>query len=824
MLLQHGWRASAWMGGTAIQPHSQRLDRSSPYGRRGIAEMLALGAVYFASCWLGLTQATIASTASPVWPASGVSLAGLLLLGVSRWPGVFVGAGVSILWFGAGLSASALAMGVGNTLEAVLGALLLRRLGFSPTLSRTQDVLALTAAAATCTLASAGLGALSLGLAGKVAWSDFALTAWVWWLGNAMGALVVVPVLLLLSRPRLVPRWREALLLAGLTLGVVLWTFSGGERGSPLAHAQVFLLFPLCVWAALSFGPHGAALSTLVIAVASIWGTAGGHGPFFSRDAERTVDLLELQLFLAIIAFTGLVLAAARAERKVARAQLELLATAVRSVREGVLICEVRPGEEPRLVYANESFRAMVGCSQEELEGRPLGALWKGCTEPEEQQRLEAALRESGLFRGEVVLAHQDGSRVSSEMQLSPVRDVDGQVSYLVATHRDVTAQKQLQAKLVSAERIAAVGTLAAGVGHEINNPLAYLMLSLEGVSQSLARGPEGLAEARASLDSAREGAERIRVIVRDLKVFSRQQGEERAMLDVNEVVVPALRMAAHAVRPRARLVEDFGQPPKVLGSEARLGQVMLNLLVNALQAIPEGSPEHHEVRVRTGRDDMGRALVEVSDTGCGMAPPVLARIFDPFFTTKSWGEGTGLGLAICQQIIQAHGGELRVSSEEGKGSSFTVLLPSAESRPAKTPVPRAVTPAPVLPPRRRILIIDDEPRLAQSMRMLIEPTHDVFVTTRGAEALAWVNEGQRFDLVLCDLQMPGTTGMDVYAHLSAHVPELAERLVFISGGAYTQATRDFVRSVRNRILEKPVRPDELLATIDEALATTPAA
>jgi CheY-like chemotaxis protein len=126
--------------------------------------------------------------------------------------------------------------------------------------------------------------------------------------------------------------------------------------------------------------------------------------------------------------------------------------------------------------------------------------------------------------------------------------------------------------------------------------------------------------------------------------------------------------------------------------------------------------------------------------------------------------------------------------------------------------------------PRRRILIIDDEPRLAQSMRMLIEPSHDVFVTTRGAEALAWVNEGQRFDLVLCDLQMPGTTGMDVYSHLRAHAPELAERLVFISGGAYTQATRDFVRSVRNRILEKPVRPDELLATIDEALATTVAA
>ncbi|OJT17049.1 hypothetical protein BO221_47415 [Archangium sp. Cb G35] len=791
---------------------------------RGITEMLALGGVYLAACWLGLTQATIANAASPVWPATGVSLAGLLLLGVSRWPAIFVGALVSILGFGSGAPlAATLAMAVGNTLEAVLGVLLLRRLGFSPSLSRTQDVLAFTATVVSCPLASALVGALSLGLTGGVPWEGFFLTAWVWWLGNVMGALVVAPVLLLLSRLRPEPRRREALVLAGLTLVVALWSFSGDHRGTPLAYAQVFLLFPLGVWAALRFGSQGAALSTLFIAAASIWGTLLGHGAF-SRADGRKVDLLELQLFLAIIAFTGLLLAASRAERKSARAQLELLATAVRSVQEGVLICELRPGEELQLVYANESFRAMVGCSHQELAGRAPRELCGTGVEPEVQQRLEEALRMRDFFRGEVVLAHKDGSRVYSEVQLSPVRNVDGQVLYFVATYRDMTTQKQLQAKLVSAERIAAVGTLAAGVGHEINNPLAYLMLNLEGVGQSLARGPEGFDEARASLESAREGAERIRVIVRDLKVFSRQQGEERAMLDVNEVVVPALRMAAHAVRPRARLVEDFGQPPKVLGSEARLGQVMLNLLVNALQAIPEGNPDHHEVRVRTGRDDTGRALVEVSDTGCGMPQPVLARIFDPFFTTKPWGEGTGLGLAICQQIVQAHGGELRVSSEEGKGSRFTVLLPSAESRPAKTPLPAAPTPVSALPPRRRILIIDDEPRLAQSMRMLIEPSHDVFVTTRGAEALAWVNEGQRFDLVLCDLQMPGTTGMDVYSHLRAHVPELAERLVFISGGAYTQATRDFVRSVRNRILEKPVRPDELLATIDEALATTSAA
>jgi PAS domain S-box-containing protein len=784
--------------------------------------MLALGIVYFVVAWWGLTKATIAGAASPLWPATGVSLAGLYLLGVSRWPGVFMATALANLLFSSVSPAATVLMGVGNTLEAVLGVLLLRRLGFSPVMARIQDVLVLTAVAVICTLASVFTGVVGLVVSEKVSWSSgVGTTAWVWWLGNAMGALVVGSASLVLARPRLEPRWREALALAALLVAVSLWSFHG-DAVEPLAYAQVFLLFPLGVWAAMRFGAQGAVLSTLLIAGISIWGTASGHGPFFAKEDGPTVDLLELQLFLAVIAFTGLLLAAASTERDMATSRLQLLATAVRSVRDGVLISEVRPGEGPRMVFANESFRDMVGWGQEELVGRSPKELCGEEMEAETRQRLQTAMREGGFFRGEVLLLHKDRSRIQSEMQLSPVRDADGRVTHFVATHRDVTAQKQLQAKLVAAERIAAVGTLAAGVGHEINNPLAYLVLNLEGLARCLARGAEGLADARAQLESAREGAERISVIVRDLKVFSRQQGEERAMLDVNSVVVPALRMAAHAVRPRARLVEEFGHPPRVMGSEARLGQVMLNLLVNALQAIPEGSPERHEVRVRTGRDDRGRALVEVSDTGCGMSPTVLARIFDPFFTTKS-SEGTGLGLAICQQIVQAHGGELRVRSEEGQGSVFTILLPAAEGAPAERSESEDSAAEAEATPRRRILIIDDEVRLAQSMRMLIEPSHDVVVTTRGAEALAWVREGQRFDLVLCDLQMPGTTGMDVYSHLREHAPDLAERLVFISGGAYTQATRDFVRSVRNRILEKPVRPDELLATIDEALATVQA-
>ncbi len=807
--------------------------------------MLVLAGVYAATARLGLSQVTLLGM-SPVWPAAGVGLAGLVLLGVSRWPAILLGTVLSRVLFGGEFSPGMLGVGLGNVLEAVLGALLLRRLGFSASLERTQDVGLIAGVSLVCSLVSTAAGCLTFALGGSVAWAYLGRVAWVWWVGNTIGMLLVAPALLLLASWRPEPRWREALGLTVLVGAVSLLVFST-QAGS---RSIAFLLFPLCVWAALRFEPRGAALISLLVGIFSVCGTALGYGPFAvspldvhlqalmagARD-PKTDGLVELQLFLSILSLTSLLVAAARAERSRATARLELLATAVRSVREGVVISEALPGQPLRMVFANAFFCELVGWRLERLVGRAPKELIESVPGGERCRLLEEALRKGEPFQGEVVLVRQDGTRVSSEMQLSPVKDGEGRVTHYVATHRDITAQKQLQATLVATERITAVGLLAAGVGHEINNPLAYLTLCLDEARQALGRGPAGLDEARARIVCAREGAERIRVLARDLKVFSRDGGEERAMLDLNAVVVPALRMAAHEVRPRARLVEEFGRPPKVLGSEARLGQVMLNLVVNALQAIPDGDPARNEVRVRTGRDDVGRAFVEVSDTGCGMSPAVLGRIFEPFFTTKEANDGTGLGLSICQQIVQAHGGELRVRSEEGRGSTFTVLLPPApvqedttpralEALRASAPTPAPVAPAPTrsqwapaASSRGRILIIDDEPRLGQSMRMLLEPSHDVVVTTRGSEALGWVAQGQHFDLVLCDLQMPEMTGMDVYARLRERAPELARRLIFISGGAYTQATNDFVRTVSNRILEKPVRPDELLNTIAQALA-----
>jgi signal transduction histidine kinase len=191
--------------------------------------------------------------------------------------------------------------------------------------------------------------------------------------------------------------------------------------------------------------------------------------------------------------------------------------------------------------------------------------------------------------------------------------------------------------------------------------------------------------EAHQALEEALQGADRVRRIVADLKTFSRSGAGSRKRVDVHRVLDSSLTLAEGLVRQRARVVKDYGAPPAVLADETRLGQVFLNLLVNAAQAIPEGHASQHEIRLRTGVDSRGRALVSVSDTGAGIPPEVRPHIFEPFFTTKEVGEGTGLGLSICHGFVQELGGDILVRSTPGQGTTFEVLLPPA---PEYNPLP----------------------------------------------------------------------------------------------------------------------------------------
>ncbi|HZS35304.1 MAG TPA: ATP-binding protein, partial [Polyangia bacterium] len=307
------------------------------------------------------------------------------------------------------------------------------------------------------------------------------------------------------------------------------------------------------------------------------------------------------------------------------------------------------------------------------------------------------------------------------------------------------------------------------------------------------------------------EAAERVRLIVRDLKIFSRPEEEKLGAVDVRVVMESSLRMAWNEIRHRARLVKSYGDVPAVAANEARLGQVFLNLVINAAQAIEPGHADRNQLRVATRDGGAGRVIVEVADTGSGIPADVIGRIFDPFFSTKPIGVGTGLGLPICYRIVTGFGGEIGVESEPGKGSVFRVTLPIAVPA-VEEPAP-AAAPAPAPARRARVLVVDDDEMVARSLRRMIGPEHHVVVASSaraGAEACA----RERFDVILCDLMMPEMTGMDLHAELARVAPEQAARMVFMTGGAFTPDARSFLERVPNERLEKPFDVEALRAII----------
>ncbi len=446
-----------------------------------------------------------------------------------------------------------------------------------------------------------------------------------------------------------------------------------------------------------------------------------------------------------------------------------------------------------------------------------------------QQHRDEAIHVFERIRRGERIPGYEsvrvtkDGARIHVALTMSIVRDGSGKPIGIAQIARDVTKRRQLQHQLMMADRMASVGTLAAGAAHEINNPLAYVLgnidFALRETKGALGLQPTAdlsakLRDVDQALNEAKEGAERVRHVVRDLKLFSRSEEEQRGAIDLRSVAESSIRMAWNEIRHRAKLVKDYADVAPVDADPSRMGQVLLNLLVNAAQAIPEGHADRNEIRVSTRMVDH-KVIVEVRDSGGGIPPEIRDRIFDPFFTTKAVGVGTGLGLSICHGIVTSVGGEISVESEVGKGTTFRIVLPASKEKmalaPAGGPAPRTVT-------RGRVLLVDDDPLVLSTLRRTLS-SHEITSKTRAREALALIESGTRYDAIVCDVMMPEMTGADLHAAIARLDASQADRMIFVTGGAFTPAARQFLSRVKNPRIQKPFDAASLRQNVTDMVA-----
>jgi PAS domain S-box-containing protein len=450
-------------------------------------------------------------------------------------------------------------------------------------------------------------------------------------------------------------------------------------------------------------------------------------------------------------------------------------------------------------VSEGAGLRAM-GFDSGELVGRSLFELYRDNPEVMENHRR--------VLAGETFTSSADMGPVALETWFSPMRDVKGEIIGAIGVSTDITERLRLQARVAESERLASMGRLAASVGHEINNPVAFATEAVRLAREAAAAGGDPAA-LRAKLDELLEdaaaGLERVRLITRDLKVFARADEDGRAPQDLDRAIAAAAKMVATRTSPHARLEIDTAARATVIADETRLVQIFVNLILNAADALPAARADQNRIAVRT-RQEGDWAVVEVADNGPGIPPGLRARVFDPFFTTKPVGEGTGLGLFVSRNLVESFGGTISVGDAPGGGALFTLRFPAVAS-----PAPRSATPVPPAAPspdarRPRVLIIDDEPRLAALFAKTLEPEYDVRTFTSGRAGLAHLLEEGRapYDLVLCDLMMADVSGMALYQEVARQRPGLELTIVFMTGGVFDPNVAEFLASVPNDCLDKP--------------------
>ena len=521
-----------------------------------------------------------------------------------------------------------------------------------------------------------------------------------------------------------------------------------------------------------------------------------------AAGAAAALDELEQQAAEIVAKNVALEQQLAETERAVTalREREEWLELALDAGRVGIWRSDPSTGR----VRLSEGLGQLLGLPG---QGEIATAAWTERIHPDDRDRVAGAIRVA-VERGEPFEAEYRIFRPSGELGWIHVKgrvvsDRASGRSHVFGTVADLTDKKLVETKLRFADRLIAAGTLAAGVAHEINNPLTYVLGNVELIRRRLRDVPAVEPLLRESLAHILDGLERIRGVVADLRAFARPEEDVGARTELRVVCDAAIRIVSSLVRHRASVTTEYADDtPAVIANESRLGQVIVNLIINASHAMPDRPAADNQIVVRTRRLPTGEVAIEVEDNGTGISPDVLPRLFDPFFTTKPIGDGTGLGLSVCQSIVASLHGRIEVDTTQGAGTTFSVVLPAAPpvagvSEPVVHPTPIAAG--------QRVLVIDDEPLLRSVLATMLSTQGYVVVEAESSRAgVALASSGPPFDAVLCDLMMPDLDGPGVHAELSRLRPDVVRRLLFITGGAVTARTRAFVERSDIVLLAKP--------------------
>ncbi len=801
-------------------PGPDLIDRKPGSWLSYAVRVALLATTYVLAGRLGFTASAIHPVVSSAWPPSGVALAALLLMGTRFWPGIALGAFVVNLTGGiAPLAATGLA--VGNTLEALLAAWLLTSFaGLRLSLERLRDVFALVVLGAIAsTPVSATVGVTVLTLSGGAAGIRYGTIWLAWFLGDAIGILLVTPLILTFATgPRLRLSARDAI--EASVLVAVLVGFTVALFQTPFSY--VYAIFPVTIWAALRFGPRGAATASFIVSALAIGYTVRGVGPFATSTAVN--NLFELDTFIGLLALTTLILAAATAERRAAESALRRSRQQHQDIVHYASVGVLQTDTEGKILLANPALARILGYDgPEQLIGRDMAGdvYWDRTHRPAIVARFELMGEVTPL---EVQWKRRDGSPIWVDVHGRLVRDGADGTAYFEGFIYDLTGRKKLELQFRQAQKMEAVGRLAGGVAHDFNNLLTVIASCTDFVLSD----PTLADEHRDDLGEVKKATDRATSLTRQLLAFGRTQVLRPCTIDLNDRLAELLPMLKRLFETTIDIrIETGSDLWAVRADPGQIEQVLLNLAINARDAMPDGgaltfATENCVVAAERPAPDQeytmkpgDYVLLRVRDTGVGMDEDTQHKIFEPFFTTKEVGKGTGLGLATAYGIVKQSGGYIKVRTALGKGAEFRIYLPRTEAVLDK-----------IVPPQSRdsrhangtVLIVEDETGVRQALqRILTADGYTVVTAANGAEALElFASRREDIDLLITDLVMPAMGGRELARQCCALRDKL--KVIYLSG-----YTRDSLLSQQTfedgtEFIEKPFTRDAILERIARVL------